>query len=330
VIEAPRRPAREVDPRSLHRARVRAVASAIASDLEPIRKLDAGTGAGLRRSARRRRTAAAPPAAAPRRRDRRWLVAGLIFVAEVAVLAVLLSGPLFRVHGVTVSGTRLLSAEQVTAAARVGRGSVFGLDADAVAARVRSLPWVQSANVSVVLPDRVAISVTERDPMVRVLRGGHEDAVAPDGSALALSPAQETALAGVPLLIDLRPAALRSPLSPQLLRALGEATAQLPRMLGVRVVAYEWDAQAQLSAWTSAGWRAILGDLSLPGSLSAVPAQLAALSALRSDLDFANPAQPRFGPRFGYVNLVEAGSPAVGGTAGLPAEVSAALAPAAA
>ncbi len=325
MIEAPERLAHPVDPRTMHRARVRAVASAIASDVDPIRKFEAGREVPLRRSARRRRTGTAPSAPAPRGRDRRLLLAAFILVAEVVTLAVLLTGPLFRVHGLTVTGTRLLTTEQVTAAARVGRGSVFSLNAGAVSARVSRLPWVQSANVSVALSGRVTIAVTERAPMIRVVRAGREYAVASDGAQLWLSSAQEEALSNVPLLIDLRPAALRTPMSASLADTLGRAALELPRLLGVRVVAYEWGAQAQLSLWTSAGWQAVLGDLSVPGALSAVPAQLGALSALRSDLDFSNPAHPHVGRPFGYVNLADPAAPAVGGRPGIPGTVSAAL-----
>jgi cell division protein FtsQ len=325
VIETPERRAAEVDPRTLHRARVRAVASAIASDVDPVRKFVPREAAELRGSSRRRRTAPQVTAATRKGRDRRRLLAALILLAEVALLAVLLAGPTFRIRGVTVTGTRLLTPTQVTAAARVGRGSVFTLDGDAVAARVRHLPWVQSVDVSVVLPGRVTISVTELTPMIRVVRAGSEYAVAPDGAELALSPAQISTLAAVPLLVDMRPPSLRSPITAQLIDALGRVAAELPQMLGVRVIAYEWDAQAQLSVWTSAGWRAVLGDLSLPGAVSAVPAQISALTALRSDLDFADPSRPHPGPRFGYVNLVDPEAPAVGGTPGVPSEVSAAL-----
>jgi len=62
----------------------------------------------------------------------------------------------------------------------------------------------------------------------------------------------------------------------------------------------------------------VLGELAVPGAVAAIPTQLSALSVLRSALDFAHPA-------FGYVNLEAPAAPAVGGTPGLPAEVSGAL-----
>jgi hypothetical protein len=99
---------------------------------------------------------------------------------------------------------------------------------------------------------------------------------------------------------------------------LGSAASRFPSVFGVHVVAYEWDQTGTFALWTSAGWEAVLGDLSTPGAITAIPGQLSALSVLRSALDFAHPT-------FGYVDLEDAAAPAVGGTPGLPSEVSSAL-----
>ena len=55
----------------------------------------------------------------------------------------------------------------------------------------------------------------------------------------------------VPILLDLRPAAMRTPVTAQLMEVLGAAAATFPSALGVRVVAYEWAASGQLSIWSS-------------------------------------------------------------------------------
>jgi cell division protein FtsQ len=325
VIQAPDRPASGIDRALLRRARVRAVAAAIASDTRPCRRFAVAEGAVLHGSERRRRQGPAPPPPGPRRRDRRRPVAAAVLVLQLALLGFLLGSPAFRVAAVGVSGTRLLSTSEVLAAAGVGHPSVFLVDADAVAARVRSIPWVESAEVSVSLPSRVDIQVTERAPVLRVLQGGVEYALASGGARLRLTPAQVARLSAVPILIDERPAALRTPVSVSLMSALHGAAATLTASLGVRAVAFDWAPSGELGIWTSAGWEAVLGDLSAPGALSALPAELSALAALRGDLDLSDPAHPRTGPSFGYVNLVDPAAPAVGGTPGLPAAVSAVL-----
>lgn len=325
MIEAPQRPATAPDRDVSRRARLRAVASAVAADSRPLRRFEVGEADTLRRTARRRRGGPPPPKAGPQRHDRRRLLAALVLVAELGVLGLLLVAPVFRVSSVTVSGTRLLTPAEVLAAAEVGQPSVFTLDSAAVASRVRSLPWVESVGVNVSLPGGVAISVTERTPMVRVLRQDGEYAVAANGASVRLSPAEVSALSDVPILLDLRPAAMRTPVTAQLMEVLGAAATTFPSALGVRVVAYEWAASGQLSIWSSTGWQAILGDLVTPGEVAAVPGEVAALSALHADLDFTNPTHPGRGPSFGYVDLVDPAEPAVGGTPGLPAQVTAAL-----
>jgi hypothetical protein len=172
--------------------------------------------------------------------------------------------------------------------------------------------------VTTALPASVRIAVTEWAPMARVLRGGAEYALAAQGASLRLTPSQAASLGSVPLLVDLRPISLQTAVSSRLMSVLGSAASRFPSVFGVHVVAYEWDQTGTFALWTSAGWEAVLGDLSTPGAITAIPGQLSALSVLRSALDFAHPT-------FGYVDLEDAAAPAVGGTPGLPSEVSSAL-----
>jgi hypothetical protein len=76
---------------------------------------------------------------------------------------------------------------------------------------------------------------------------------------------------------------------------------------------------------TTAGWRAILGHMLSDADVAAVPDQLAALVSLRGRLDFAK-------PNFGYVDLENPQTPAVGGKPGAadPAPAGGAAQPSAA
>ena len=64
----------------------------------------------------------------------------------------------------------------------------------------------------------------------------------------------------------------------------------------------------------------MLGHLDTADALAQVPAQLAALGALKGQLDFVH-------PKFGYIDVENAAGPAAAGTPGLPAEVLAANTP---
>jgi hypothetical protein len=322
VIEAPQCDAGSPELETGHRVRVRAVATAIADQQSTARRFEVSEEVELRGTVRRRKASPQLPKPAPERKDRRPLLAALVLVVELAVLAGALWAPIFKVTSVKVTGTRLLDSAQVVKAADVSQ-SIFILNGDAVAARVRSLPWVESVKVTTALPATVRIAVTEWTPMARVILGGTEYALAAQGASLRLTPAQAAGLGDIPLLLDLRPNDLRpnslqTTVSPQLMSVLASAAARFPTVFGVHVVAYEWDQTGTFSLWTSAGWEAVLGDINTPGAIAAIPGQLSALSVLRSALDFAHPT-------FGYVDLEDTAAPAVGGTPGLPSPVSSAL-----
>jgi hypothetical protein len=320
MIETPRRSAAPRDPGTRHRARVRAVATAIADRPTRARRFEVREEVELRGTPRQRRGAPRIPAPATERPDRSRLTAVLALVAELGVLAALLWAPAFRVASVRVTGTHLLDTAQVVRVADASQ-SIFTLNGDAVAQRIRSIPWVESVTVTTALPASVRIAVTEWQPMARVVRGGAEYVLAAQGASLRLTAAQATTLSDIPLLIDLRPAQIRTAVTAQLISVLGAAAANFPAVFGVHVVAYEWDPYGTFSLWTSAGWQAVLGDITAPDAISTIPGQLSALSVLRSALDFAHPS-------FGYVDLEDDSAPTVGGTPGLPPQVTAALSPA--
>ena len=317
MIEAPQRGGGSPELETRHRVRVRAVATAIADQPVIARRFEVPAEVELRGTVRRRKGSPQLPKPARERAEHHPLLAVLVLAVELAVLAGALWAPIFKVTSVKVTGTRLLDSAQVVKAADVSQ-SIFILNGDAVAARVRSLPWVESVKVTTALPASVRIAVTEWTPMARVLRGGAEYALAAQGASLRLTPSQAASLGSVPLLVDLRPISLQTAVSSRLMSVLGSAASRFPSVFGVHVVAYEWDQTGTFALWTSAGWEAVLGDLSTPGAITAIPGQLSALSVLRSALDFAHPT-------FGYVDLEDAAAPAVGGTPGLPSEVSSAL-----
>ncbi|MFV0428806.1 MAG: cell division protein FtsQ/DivIB [Arachnia sp.] len=109
------------------------------------------------RALRRRRRSSA-------RRRIVLVVGGALFAVLAAVAIYLLwFSSVFVVDRVDVSGTRLLSLEEVTAAAEVPLGTpLASIDPDQIAARVASLDAVSAVSVTREFPDAVAIAVTER------------------------------------------------------------------------------------------------------------------------------------------------------------------------
>ena len=156
--------------------------------------------------------AAAPPPGRARRRirwrTRFFALAGVAVVAGAAWL--LLGNRVFVVRSVTVTGTRLVSTEQVVAAADVPPGTPLSrVDAGAVTRRVETIRQVSSATVTLDWPDHVAIAVTERVPVMAVrMANGSYDLVDPSGVIVLSKMAKP---AGLPLFTTpLSGAALRA------------------------------------------------------------------------------------------------------------------------
>jgi cell division protein FtsQ len=103
--------------------------------------------------------------AAPRHRSHllRWLiVAGVLVIALFAIWLVAFSS-VFGVRTVTVTGTELVTAEQVRSAAAIPSGSPLArLDTNAIRARIAAISEVRTVTVSTSYPSTVTITVTER------------------------------------------------------------------------------------------------------------------------------------------------------------------------
>jgi cell division protein FtsQ len=135
------------------------------------------------------------------------VLAGLAIVAGTCWA--LFGNRMLIVRSVTVTGTRLLSPAQVTAAADVPLGTpLLRVDVGAVTRSVEAIPQVASASVTRDWPDRLVIAVTERVPVMGVrMAGGGYDLVDATGVIVRWA---RTLPAGLPLLETSRPgAALR-------------------------------------------------------------------------------------------------------------------------
>jgi len=158
--------------------------------------------AGARGAARGARAAGSRTG---RRRPRTRWRAAFFALAGVAIVGgvgwALLGDRLLVVRSVTVTGTRVLTPEQVISAADVPLGTpLLSVDAGTVTRRVEAAhPVVASVTVTEDWPDHLAITVTERVPAmaVRMADGGY-DLVDPTGVVVRYAKAKPAAL---PLLV---------------------------------------------------------------------------------------------------------------------------------
>jgi len=100
----------------------------------------------------------------------RWLIGVASTVGVVVLVVIVLHTPLFAARAITVTGAHPHTSDAaiVAASGLAHHPSLISVDTGAVAARVRTLPYVASARVSRHWPDGVQIAITERVPVVQM------------------------------------------------------------------------------------------------------------------------------------------------------------------
>src|SRR5579872_444315 len=90
-----------------------------------------------------------------------------------------------RLAAVSITGSKEVSREEILTTAGVsGRVSLPFLDAAAARARLLANPWIADAAVLKLYPDRLQISVTERQAFALWQKNGRVSVIAPDGTVL--------------------------------------------------------------------------------------------------------------------------------------------------
>jgi cell division protein FtsQ len=91
----------------------------------------------------------------------------------------------FKIAAVAIAGEKHLSREEILAGAGVtGRASLLFFDVADARARLLTNPWVAEATVQKLLPDRVAISISERRAFALWQKAGRVGVIAADGTVL--------------------------------------------------------------------------------------------------------------------------------------------------
>jgi cell division protein FtsQ len=105
-----------------------------------------------------------------------------------------------RIDAVSISGSKEVSREEIlTTAGVTGHASLLFLDAAAARARLLSNPWIADAAVLKLYPDRLQISITERQAFALWQKSGRVSVIAADG--IVLEPYVEDRYLGLPLVV---------------------------------------------------------------------------------------------------------------------------------
>lgn len=91
----------------------------------------------------------------------------------------------FRITGIALSGNRHLTREEILAMAGVsGRSSLLFIDVADARARLKTNPWIAEATVQKLYPDRLQVSITEREAFALWQKEGRVGVIAEDGTVL--------------------------------------------------------------------------------------------------------------------------------------------------
>jgi cell division protein FtsQ len=106
----------------------------------------------------------------------------------------------FNIASVALAGQKHLSREEILAAAGVtGRTSLLFFDVTDARVRLLTNPWIGEATVQKLLPDRLAITISERAPFALWQKAGRVGVIAGDGTVL--EPYVMRRYAGLPLVV---------------------------------------------------------------------------------------------------------------------------------
>ena len=248
------------------------------------------------RTPRRYRTAAGTPRRQPRVRR---ASSGLTPTRAAAILTMLIAAgaiyglaatPAFGFERLDLSGTALTTDAAVRSALGLDQGTnLVGLATEPIAARLRTLPSVRDARVSVGLPDVLQVAVVERRAIVIWAVGDHRFAVDEGGLLFAdVTSDPGGIIASTPVVIDERSAsagmAVATALDPVDLDAATRLGSLTPAEIGSHAAALRVHVTDKNGFTISAGsgaWTAIFGFYGLSQRTPAmIPGQVQSLGAL--------------------------------------------------
>jgi cell division protein FtsQ len=106
----------------------------------------------------------------------------------------------FRIAAISLTGPKEVSREEIlTTAGVTGRASLLFLDAAAARTRLLANPWIADAAVLKLYPDRLQITITERQAFALWQKDGRVSVIAADGTVL--EPFVENRYLGLPLVV---------------------------------------------------------------------------------------------------------------------------------
>lgn len=198
------------------------------------------------------------------------VTAVLLFTMLMAGSVTLLNGPWLRVSRVASAGAHFTPPAQLDQMlAQYDGASLLTLDSQGLAASLRALPAVADATVSAQLPDRLAVTLTEKPAALTWLTAQRRLVAAADGSIIAELPVDAELtdeLQALPAVDDRRPSsrslAAGGTLAPQEMRAALRLLALDPALLGSKSTGFSLQVDGEygfLLVSAKPAWQIALG-----------------------------------------------------------------------
>ncbi len=239
----------------------------------------------------------------------RRAIAATVAVAECVLLGWLWFGSAMAVKSVDVSGARHLTPAQVAAAAGLdGNGSVLAVDGKAARQHLLGQVWVRTATVDPQLDGRVAVRISEWQPVAAYHAGPSKAYFLLSSQAMVLGPTSSAgALVDVQGPIGADPRIGAQPIDASLLTALVNIQRGFPALIGQDVAGFIFDSCGDLTLVAKRGWRVYFGRVLTPEELLTLRDKLVALKSIagRGNVDYNS-------VDLSYVNVMNPSEPAAG------------------
>jgi cell division protein FtsQ len=113
----------------------------------------------------------------PRRAVGSWIATGrlaslLLLIAALGGLLYIATAPSFHLREISVEGAQAMKSSAVAELAGVRGQSIWLVDTEQIVERLKGSAYIEQAQASVSLPNRLSIVVTERRPEIRWQSGG--------------------------------------------------------------------------------------------------------------------------------------------------------------
>jgi cell division protein FtsQ len=106
----------------------------------------------------------------------------------------------FSIAAVSLAGEHHVSRDRILMAAGVTeRSSLLFLDVETARARLLAIPWIAEATIRKLYPDRLQITVTEREPFALWQLAGNVSVISSDGTVI--TPFHDPQFADLPLIV---------------------------------------------------------------------------------------------------------------------------------